>query len=91
MANRFFGQVERLYVRGTPNIGCMIRLRDVTPADETLPRDEYFYLDSDHPNYNALYSLALLAANGRHRLQVRTFGDAVPTEYARISYLVIDW
>lgn len=91
MAFRFFGQVGRLYVRGTPNVGCMIRLRDVTPADAPLPQDGYFYLSSDHPNYDALYSLALLAANGRHRLQIRTRDDAVPTEPAAISYLVIDW
>jgi hypothetical protein len=92
MAFRFSGQVDRLYVRGgTPNVGCMIRLRDVTPADATLPQDGYFYLDRDNTNYDALYSLALLAANGRHRLQVRTIGDAVPTEPAPISYLVVDW
>lgn len=91
MAYRFYGQVARLYVRGTPQIGCMIRLKDVTPAGVDLPQDGYFYLESEHPNYNALYSLAVLAASGRHRLQIRTQGDAVPTSPARVSYMVLDW
>jgi hypothetical protein len=87
----FTGQVERLYVRGSSMTGCFIRLRDIAPADATLPKEEYFYLSSDTPNYNALYSLALLAANGRHRLGVRTVSDTNPTQYAQILYLVLDW
>jgi len=69
----------------------MIRLSDVTPDDAPLPQDGYFYLEIGHENYNALYSLALLAASGRQRLQIRTRGEAVPTAVAPISYLVLDW
>ena len=86
--NRFFGEVARLYVRRS---GCTIRLQNVTPANEPLPQDQYFHLRRDHDNYNALYSLALLASTGRHRLQIRTVNDADPAALAEIEYLVVDW
>ena len=91
MANRFFGQVERLYVSGATDVVCNIRLTDVTPEDAALPLDGYFSLGSDHPHANALYSLALLAASGRHRLQIRTKDEVVATSRAPILYMVIDW
>ena len=69
----------------------MIRLTDVTPEDAPLPQDGYFHLEISHENYNALYSLALLAASNRQRLQIRTKDEAVPTSVAPISYLVLDW
>jgi hypothetical protein len=91
VADRFFGQVGRLYVSSLPEIVCYIRLEDVTPADAVLPLDQYFSLETNHPHANALYSLAMLAASGRHRLQIKTKGEAVATSRALISYMVIDW
>jgi hypothetical protein len=91
VANRFYGQVERLYVSGATDVVCNIRLADVTPEDASLPLDGYFFLESDHPNASAQYSLALLAASGRHRLQIRTKAEAVATSRAAILYMVIDW
>lgn len=91
MTYRFSGQVARLYVRGTPLPGCWIRLSDVAPANATLPQNGYFQVELDHENYNALYSLALLAASERRRLQIRTKADAVPTAVAPVSYMVLDW
>ena len=88
MAFRFFGEVERLYVRNT---GCIIRLENVTPSDAELPQFGYFLLRREHDNYDSLYSLALLAATGRHRLQIRANEDAVSTETAIVNYLVLDW
>lgn len=87
-AFRFFGEVQRLYADRN---GCYIRLENVTPQGEPLPKNSYFQLKRDHKNYDALYSLALLAASGRHRLQIRSSADADPGEYAEISYLVLDW
>jgi hypothetical protein len=88
MTVRFYGEIERLY---TKSDGCSIRLQNVTPTGIVMPRDGYFHLDLNHENYAALYSLALLAASGRHRLSIRTTDDAVPTSPANVQYLVLDW
>jgi len=88
MTFRFYGEVERLYVRRS---GCTVRLQNVTPSDAVMPKDEYFHLERDHENYEALYSLALLAASGRHRLSIRAVTDAVPEENAIVEYMVLDW
>jgi len=91
VADRFFGQVARLYVSSSTEIVGYIRLEDVTPADAVLPLDGYFSLETAHPHANALYSLAMLAASGRYRLQIKTKAEAVPTSRALIQYMVIDW
>ena len=86
MVHRASGQVNRLFV---DRENCYIRLRDVD-----LTKDSYFSLKVDHPNYNALYSLALSAAINGYTLTVRTFGefeDVPAGEYPRINYLVVDW
>ena len=90
MAIRFFGEVERLYV---DSAGCYIRLQNATssPANDPFPKDGYFQIRSDHANYDSLYSLAMLASSGRHRLQIRTSTAATAAERARVSYLVLDW
>ena len=87
-AFRFFGEVERLYVTRS---GLFVRLENVAPTGEPLPKDEYFLLKRDHENYDAIYSLALLAASGRHRLQIRSSQVADPSEHAEVAYMVLDW
>jgi hypothetical protein len=79
------GKVTRLYVRDE---GTRIRLE--IPAD-TQPKEGYFYLDLTHPNYNALYSLALSAAVNGYPLMIRTDADITPTEGATVNYMVVDW
>lgn len=88
MTYRFYGEVARLFVNYA---GCYIRLEHVTPEGAVMPKDGYFQLPLGHSNYNALYSLALFASAGRHRLSIRTTADAVPTSAAQISYMVLDW
>ena len=88
MAFRFYGEVARLFVASS---GCYIRLQNVTPEDAELPKDEYFLLPLSHANYSALYSLALFASAGRHRLSIRSVTDAASSSYAEISYMVLDW
>jgi hypothetical protein len=56
MAVRAKGKVSRLYVRAE---ATNIRLE--IPQEEQ-PLENYFKLETTHPNYNALYSLALSAA-----------------------------
>jgi hypothetical protein len=88
MAIRATATVERLYVRPEPDAGTNIRL--ALPAAEA-PKDGYFRLELDHPNYFALYSLALSAAINRYPLQIRTKADISPAETALVEYMVVDW
>ncbi len=88
MANRATATVERIYVRADPEAGALIRL--AIPASEA-PLDGYFRLELDHPNYFALYSLALSAAINRYPLQIRTTAEINPAETALVSYMVVDW
>jgi hypothetical protein len=89
MAYFITGRVTRLYVTEDESGGvAFIRLQ--VPADEQ-PKDGYFQLNQSHPNYNALYSLALSAAINRYLLTIRTSGDVTPTEYAEVRYMVVDW
>lgn len=86
MGNRAVGKVKRLYAN---RFGTFIQLDVEAPQ----PKDGYFQLKSDHPNYNALYSLALAAAANRWPLQIRIAGDADidPNLGAEVNYLVVDW
>ena len=82
---RVNGMVERIY---PSEGGTYIRL-DIPAAER--PKDGYFRLDTSHANYNALYSLALVAAVNRYRLTIRTKNDITPTEHAEVAYMVVDW
>jgi len=89
MANRATGRVARLYVTQADSGGVtFIRLQI---PDNEQPKDNYFQLNQSHSNYNALYSLALSAAINRYPLTIRTRADIVPTEYAVVRYMVVDW
>jgi hypothetical protein len=84
MAIRVKSRVVRLYTHAE---GCYIRLE----SPEYEPKDGYFLLEGDHANYNTLFSLASMAAMSRRPLSIRTHADIVPTEYARVRYMVLDW
>ena len=92
MARAATGKVEIIY----PNRddGVRIRLSGI-PAEDT-PSDRYFLLEIDHPNYNALYSLALVAAVNRHNLTIRIQGPgdvdidpSVPSP--PVSYMYVEF
>jgi hypothetical protein len=85
VATHFTGRVERLYV--TEGM-TFVRLR--IPVSQQ-PEDNYFRLDQSHPNYNALYSLALAAAINGYDLLIRTHGDVAPGAQARVRYMVVTW
>lgn len=84
MAVNVTSKVDRLY---THEDACYIRLED--PEHE--PKDGYFKLKRDHPNYNALFSLACMAAMSRRPLWIRARDDIVPTQNAEVLYLVLDF
>ena len=92
MARAVTGRVNRIY----PNQGDGVRIRlSGIPADDT-PSDGYFLLQYSHQNYNALYSLALVAAVNNYDLTIRIQGPSdvdidpsVPSP--PISYMVVDF
>lgn len=87
MAIRATGKITRLYAN---RHGTFIQL-DVDPAN--APKDTYFRLQSEHSNYNGIYSLALAAAANRWPITIRIEGDGPinPDIEANISYVNVDW
>jgi hypothetical protein len=86
MAVVAIGQVNRIY---TTSGRSYIRLEGLDPS--VTPLDGYFRLEQTHPNHNALYSLALVAAVNRYDLQIRTVADITNQAHAEVLYMVIDW
>lgn len=84
MAYRVRGQVAKIFPH---NEGCFIELKDI----DHRPRDDYFLLNISHSNYNALYSLALVAAVNRYVLEIRTAEDITPDEHAQVNYMRLMW
>jgi hypothetical protein len=90
MAVNATGTVKRLYVTyGASGQGLTFIRINIPPAEQ--PKDRYFRLEQNHPNYDALYSLALSAAINGYRLRIRTEQDITPTEVAQVRYMVVDW
>jgi hypothetical protein len=84
------GRVTRLYVtRSSANEGITFIRLDIPEAEQ--PKDGYFQLNQRHPNYNALYSLALTAATNGRELRIRTEAEITPTEYALVRYMTLDF
>ena len=81
------GKVSRIYANKT---GAFIRLAGLPPGD-TPGGEHYFELRKGHVNYNALYSLALVAAANRYNLRIRTDSDINSSSNAVVNYLVVDW
>jgi hypothetical protein len=86
MANTARGRVNRIYPH--ENL-AYIRLEGIAP--NVTPKDGYFRLDKSHPNYAALYSLALVAAVNRYDLLIRTRGEITSQEHGEVVYMVVDW
>ena len=86
MAVHARGQVSRIYTTGGYTYYRLAGL----PANLT-PKNHYFRLAQTHSNYNALYSLALVAAVNRYRLWIRTNTDIDPNQIATVRYMVVDW
>ena len=86
MANRARGPVTRLFARTD---GLWIR---IDAGADPIPPDGYFQLQLKHPNYNALYSLALAASANRWPLLIRIEGEAdiSPDRAAIVNYFVVD-
>lgn len=84
MAIRATGKVSRIYSTAGRTY---IRLSGIPVA----PKYGYFRLDMSHSNYNALYSLVIVAAVNGYDLQIRTTADIDPGVIAVVQYMVLDW
>ena len=84
MAYSASGLVDRIY---SDSSGAFIRLQTASPR----PKDGYFRLLLTHKNYDSLYSLALLAAAHRYKLNVRATKNIVANAHAEVAYLTVDW
>ncbi len=75
------GRVSCLY---TNREGCSIRL--------DAHGDKYFRLELDHPNYNGIYSLLVVAAVNRYGIRLR-LEDYEPSDPPStiVQYIVVDW
>jgi hypothetical protein len=86
MAQGASGRVSRIYPHEELTY---VSLEGLDPG--VTPKDGYFLLRKSHPNYNALYSLALVAAVNRYVLQIRTRAEITNQEYGEVAYMVVDW
>jgi len=76
MANRVKGKVKKIYAHEDL---VYVSLEGLDLG--VTPKEEFFLLARNHPNYNALYSLALVAAVNRYELEIRTKAEITNQEY----------
>jgi hypothetical protein len=86
MANSITAKVSRIFATSNRTA---IRLH--APDGAAVPLNGYFSLRLTHPNYNALYSLALVAAVNGYDLRIRATAEIDPTEEAEVAYMVVNW
>jgi hypothetical protein len=107
MADRATGKVIRIFASSEDNT-TFFRLNLDDPeqrpggpnASEENDYNGYFYLLPTDPNYNALYSLLLVATTNERDVQAKVFGDGEIKpwrsktdigENAHVGYLVMFW
>jgi uncharacterized delta-60 repeat protein len=86
MADMARGKVTRIYPHDT---AVFLRLDGLTPA--LTPRDGYFRIDKNHPNYASLYSIAVVAAVNRYVISVRAAADITNLQYAEVRDILLDY
>jgi hypothetical protein len=82
---RATGKVTRLYLQ--KDVSYIVL--DI-PEDDS-PKEGLFELRMSNANYNAQYSLALVAAANRWPLTIRVMGSITKDSYAAVSFLIVDW
>ncbi len=79
------GQISRLYANYQ---GAFIRIK----YSGTKPKDDYFFLERDHVNYNSMFSIATVAAVNRYDLIIGVNEDKIDTgTIATVSFVFIDF
>lgn len=84
MATIATGKVMSLYTHEVTRIS-------LGDTNDVLPGEGGFVLRRDHPNFNALYSLALSAAINRYTLRIGTTREITPAEEAEVERMWIRW
>ena len=82
MAVAVRGKVTKLYPQEN---GCYLKI-DASPK----PKDGFFWIGLNHPNYNSLFSIAVVAFVNNYELQVRAKAEINSNEHASVSYVTID-
>jgi len=54
------------------------------------PKNGYFQIELSNPNYNSIFSLAVVAFVNNYELQVRAKYDIDPNKIATVSYVTLD-
>lgn len=85
MPHKFTGKIKRLHV---DRDRTYIRLESL--GQKRLFED-YFRLELEQPNYNAIYSLVISAALNDYKILVRTTEDITPNDPALVSYVILDF
>jgi hypothetical protein len=84
------GKVSRIITDEYQGAGrTIIRLADL--PEEKTPKDFAFIIPKEHVNYNALVSLALIAATNRYDLSIRTRDAITNDDLADVWYLWVEW
>jgi hypothetical protein len=84
MAKTATGKVVVLHVHDVTTIG-------LGDTNDVLPKNGFFLLRPDNPNFNALYSMALSAAINRYDLRIVTTTEITPEERAEVERLALHW
>jgi hypothetical protein len=88
MNSKVTGTIAQLYVRQDATYVML----DI-PEAANRPKNNYFLLRQDKPNYSAQYSLTLAAAANRWPLTIRVEGavDITPDLDAIVDFMTVDW
>lgn len=78
------GKITRLYADGS---GCYFKLDRSGPK----PKDDLFYIDRNHENYNSLYSMAMMAATNRQVFEVGGPHPITPEKEGYVVWAFVDW
>jgi hypothetical protein len=76
--------------------GCFIQLGDEKTGRfggqmEARPKDRYFLLKLDHPNYSSLFQVAMHAAFLERRVMIRTRAEIDPEQVAEVDHLYVEF
>lgn len=66
---------------------CYFRIENET---DKVPKDELFYIDKDSANYNASYSMLLIAFANRYQLVIGALKPITDQGWAEVGTLIIN-
>lgn len=86
MANAVVGKVKQVYVdRG----GMYLEMKSITSKTKPTTKDNYYYLEHSHENYNSVFAAVLTAGVNQHQLLVRPMDNKKVTDYEIVEYVQV--